>query len=693
MDQGILVSVVIPCYNQGKYLYEAVESVRRSTLANYEIIIVDDGSTDEDTRLASEWAVRQGIKVIRQENQGLPNARNAGISIARGQYILALDADDLIGPTYLEKAAWVLNNSPRVGFVTVWLRQFGINDSSWRPPKATVESMREGNAAVASSLFRRKAWEDAGGYDGKMLFGYEDYDFWLSILEKGWNSFLIPEVLFYYRVKPVSKFTVERQKHGEIMRIIKAKHPGIFNAPAVTLKSRIRIILKRKAKESALGRFAVRRLWRDALVLRDHDFLAWLKWRLFPLVKAVPGALALYRRIKRYKSNTTKPKGILEAQAPLEVSCAKKKDGILYLVPWLEMGGADKVNLDLIMSLEKTAFHPVVATTLHNDHPWHEKFCKYTDDVFHLDNLENSLDGKLSFLEHLIRTRNVRLIQISNSLDGYSLLPRIKEKFNIPVVSLVHSYAPSDPWDYPRVAVKNDRYIDLHVAVSDTLAQWMVFLGCSVEKVSTVVNGVNTDLFQPGKNDWVKNKLDIQNDQIVTFIGRLANEKQPMEFLLMVEELCFRRNVDKITFLMVGSGPQELLLRQAIREKGLTGKVFLAGGRSNTEIPMILQSTKILVAPSLFEGLPIIGLEAMACGVPVIASRVEGWSDLIIHGINGLLVDPHDIRGMADAVEDLLVNRERWNSISKLARKTVLDRYALSSMASSYQSIYKKLIS
>jgi len=349
MDREILVSVVIPCYNQGKYLYEAVESVRRSTLANYEIIIVDDGSTDEDTRLASEWAVQQGIKVIRQENQGLPNARNTGVSIARGQYILALDADDLISPTYLEKAAWVLNNSPRVGFVTVWLRQFGINDSFWRPPKATAESMREGNAAAVSSLFRKKAWEDAGGYDGKMLFGYEDYDFWLSILEKGWDSFLIPEVLFYYRVKPVSKFTVERQKHGEIMRLIKDKHPAIFSAPAVGLKLRIQVFLKRKARESALGRFAARYLWRDALVLRNHGFIDWLKWRLFPLIRVVPGVLSFYRKIKRYKNISTGNEKSTEIQMPIKVSAEKNRTGILYLVPFgWKWVGADKVNLDLV---------------------------------------------------------------------------------------------------------------------------------------------------------------------------------------------------------------------------------------------------------------------------------------------------------------------------------------------------------
>jgi glycosyltransferase involved in cell wall biosynthesis len=198
------VSVVIPCYNQGVYLGEAIESVTAQTLDNYEIIIVNDGSTEQETMAILERLAFPMTRVLHTSNQGLAAARNNGIREALGDYILPLDADDRICPAYLETAAAVLDERPEVGFVYCLARLFGARSGLFYLNEATLGEMLLDCRVFCSAMFRKADWEAAGGYNTNMCYGWEDWDFWLSILELGKTSFLIPEVLFHYRVKNIS---------------------------------------------------------------------------------------------------------------------------------------------------------------------------------------------------------------------------------------------------------------------------------------------------------------------------------------------------------------------------------------------------------------------------------------------------------------------------------------------------------
>lgn len=198
------VSVVIPCYNQGMYLDEAVTSVLDQTYQDLEIIIINDGSTDTYTnKLLSDYR-RPKTRVIRSANQGLPSARNTGIEGAAGLYILPLDADDRIGREYLEKAVPVLDGSPDVGIVYANAEFFGSRTGRWNLPEYSFDLMLAVNVIYASGMFRKDDWQNAGGYRTNMRYGYEDWDLWLSIIEKGKRVHRIPEVQFYYRIKPVT---------------------------------------------------------------------------------------------------------------------------------------------------------------------------------------------------------------------------------------------------------------------------------------------------------------------------------------------------------------------------------------------------------------------------------------------------------------------------------------------------------
>jgi glycosyltransferase involved in cell wall biosynthesis len=192
-----LVSIIMPCYNHGEFVDEAVESVLAQTYENVEIVIVNDGSTDEFTKKLFADYKKPKTTVINTENHGLPAARNTAIKHAKGELILPLDADDKIAPDFLEKTVPVLLANPKVGVVATHTKVFGFESWEARPVFDFNYFLFE-NQITATSLFRRADWEKVGGYDEKMPV-LEDYCFWLKLLNSGLTVEIVPELLFFYR--------------------------------------------------------------------------------------------------------------------------------------------------------------------------------------------------------------------------------------------------------------------------------------------------------------------------------------------------------------------------------------------------------------------------------------------------------------------------------------------------------------
>jgi glycosyltransferase involved in cell wall biosynthesis len=199
------VTVVIPCYNQGKYLLETLHSVASQTFTNLDIVIVNDGSSDPVTISVLERLQIPNVEVIHTVNQGVSVARNTGIEAATGRYILPLDADDYIGPEYIAKSVQILDAMPIVGFVYCLGRLFGAARGMFILNKATCRQMLLDSRVFCSALFRKSDWAAVGGYNPNMIFGWEDWDFWLSLIELGKEPFLIEDVMFFYRVRPKSR--------------------------------------------------------------------------------------------------------------------------------------------------------------------------------------------------------------------------------------------------------------------------------------------------------------------------------------------------------------------------------------------------------------------------------------------------------------------------------------------------------
>jgi len=227
-------TVIITCYNLGRYLDEAVNSVLAQTMQDFEIIIIDDGSTDEYTRSLIANYQKPKTKIISTKNRGLPAARNLALAQARGRYLCCLDADDLYEPSFLGKACAVLDADPGVGFVSCWYRTFGEEKLEVKFELWELEDFLIQNRACTASLFRKNAWKKVGGYDERLV-GYIDWEFWINILKHGYTCHTIKEFLFRYRVRPDSMVTKSNQPETRnvIMEIIIEKHKDIFQKSAI----------------------------------------------------------------------------------------------------------------------------------------------------------------------------------------------------------------------------------------------------------------------------------------------------------------------------------------------------------------------------------------------------------------------------------------------------------------------------
>lgn len=228
-----LVSVIIPCYNLGQYLEEAVDSVLKQTFQNFEIIIVDDGSTDEGTRELLAQFQRPKTQLFTKKNEGVAIARNFGISKAQGKYILPLDADDMLASDYLEKTVSVLQGSNEVDFVTTWAKIFGNEDGIWKTivPKNEYEILLDNTIATAT-LYKKSCWERVGGYDKKInkIGYYEDWDLWISFIEAGCIGATIEEPLFHYRKRKSSmlKEANKLETRLDLLGFLIKKHEYIY---------------------------------------------------------------------------------------------------------------------------------------------------------------------------------------------------------------------------------------------------------------------------------------------------------------------------------------------------------------------------------------------------------------------------------------------------------------------------------
>ncbi|MDR1544611.1 MAG: glycosyltransferase [Prevotellaceae bacterium] len=226
----VLISVIVPCYNQAQYLDECLQSVENQIFTDWECLIVDDGSPDNTAEIAKKWANRNNrFRYLKKENGGLGSARNFGIENALGEWILPLDADDKISENYMQLAVNEFDNNYKVIYCEA--KRFGKKQGLWKMPNFSLNTLAKRNVIFCTAFFRKNEWQKVGGYDINLLNGWEDWEFWIALLKNGGKVLKINEVCFFYRIKKQSMITDLMQKKElnlHTFDYIRSKHNIFF---------------------------------------------------------------------------------------------------------------------------------------------------------------------------------------------------------------------------------------------------------------------------------------------------------------------------------------------------------------------------------------------------------------------------------------------------------------------------------
>ena len=242
-------AVIIPCFNHGRFVAEAVRSCLAQAGADVQVIVVDDGSNDGFTPSACDECAAidpQGrVRVVHQPNAGLPAARNAGAAIISredwGEYLVFLDADDWIQPLFVAKLHGAIQaavsadalSHAKISHAYCQERLVDRATGIWAVPDWDPVRLIVTNIHPVTALVRRSRFEQAGGFDPTMTRGYEDWDLWLKFAEHRWKGVRVREPLFVWRRHAELTMVVEAAaRHDELYAMLVDRHRSFFHERA-----------------------------------------------------------------------------------------------------------------------------------------------------------------------------------------------------------------------------------------------------------------------------------------------------------------------------------------------------------------------------------------------------------------------------------------------------------------------------
>lgn len=600
-DGDPLVSVVIICFNYGRYVEDAVRSALAQTMRRVEVIVVDGGSTDGTTPgvLLDLQRKYPDVRVVFREGRHLVgDNRNHGISFARGRYVCCLDADDALAPVYLEVAAYLLE-AHDYDVVSTATRTFGLREETFGLlPRPTLEDMLLGNNVSTVAVFRRSMWEHAGGFHDTGTGPdhiHEDWKLWVRLAALGARIINITgQQLFLYRV------------HGEHSLSNLAGTPAIHHQRAAIASFNDDLVDERALDLSRQRREEV------------HE---------------VDNALV----------------NLLTVEDERQVT-------VLIALPFLIVGGAERLISQISAHLRAQGMRVVIVTTLPVDAAFGDTsdwFADATSEIYHLPRLLD-VDRWERFLNYLIVSKGVDVLWQAGSAFVYALLPSLRAKHpHLRVVDLLFNTI-----GHTAANRSHASEIDLVLVENAEVESWLLAKGERPERVVRVDSGVDLTLFRPDLRHPVRKQLR------VGYSGRLSEEKDPLAFLAIAAALSDR---DDIEFVMTGAGPLESKVKAKLATTGLSDRVSLLGIVDDARAH--LASLDVLVLPSRLDGRPVVVLEALALGVPVVASSVGALPQLVHDGVTGYLCAPGDPAAFAARLRRLADDRRTLDDMGRAARR------------------------
>jgi glycosyltransferase involved in cell wall biosynthesis len=379
------------------------------------------------------------------------------------------------------------------------------------------------------------------------------------------------------------------------------------------------------------------------------------------------------------------PNDTLSHVLPFENRLSKSKRRLVMAIPWLKYGGADKFNLDLLQQLTLHGWEITIITTATGDNSWLPQFARFTPDIFILSNFLRLVDYP-RFLRYIIQSRAADALYISNSEFTYLTLPYLRAQFpHLAIVDMCHME--EENWKnggHARASVEYQEMLDLTWVSSRHLQNWMVERGAQTAKIRVLYTNVDPGLYCPQSEAVlaIRSELGLEPQAcVILYAARLVEQKQPHVFAQTLLNLK-QQNVPFIA-LVAGDGPERSWLEKFIREHHLQAQVRLLGVVSNDRVRQLMQASDVFFLPSKMEGISLALFEAMACGLPVVAARVGGQSELVTSDC-GFLLDPSDesteAAQYATILADLIKSPDQRRQMGEAGRARIEAHFRLESM-------------
>ncbi|WP_209137097.1 MULTISPECIES: glycosyltransferase [Niastella] len=625
-----LITVVIPVYNPTEFLFETLSCIQNQTYKNIEVILVDDGSTKETSLEVINAVIHKysQIKVERHDvNKGSSAARNTGVRASSGEYVLFIDGDDLLDVTAIEKYYITLENNPSFDFVNSYVIGFGSHDYEWRGGFHERELFLYENRNTICFLTKRSTFEKIT-FDESLRQGGEDWDFWLNAAYKKLWGYTIPEFLFFYRRSdPAGRWSV-------------------------------------LSSSSNLENFGltIRKKYQSALNANGFPNKTFASYQY-----QIP-QLSQYQIAENAQEDNA--------------------NRLLFIIPWLEIGGADKFNLDLIKGLKEKGWNITIACSLKSSHPWLKEFQKITQDIFFLPNYSDQYDYYKT-VSYLITSRNTQLILTSNSLYGYHLIPYLKSHFSqIPIVDCFHCEDPN--WlngGYARMNTVYADLIDKTIVTTSHLKNYLFQLEEGRKKGSPIeVCHTNIDVSlvkkDHEKRSQIRNSLGIKDDAtVILFSARMVAPKQPFVLAEAIQKVLSK--TQNFVCVLLGDGPLLSSLKTYLSANKLDKKILCKGYVSHKEHLNYMDAADIFFLPTENEGIPITLYESMAKELVYISANVGGQKELIDDNCGYLIPKSNpttEAEQYADILIDLITNVPKREQLAKAARKKIVAQYDIKQM-------------
>ena len=368
---------------------------------------------------------------------------------------------------------------------------------------------------------------------------------------------------------------------------------------------------------------------------------------------------------------------------------------VLHLIAPTHFGGAERVVLNLAESIDRSRFNIVVGAFINVHFPKNEFVARMEKEriPYRIFWLRRTVDvDNIPRLVKLIRTQDIDIVHT----HGYRsdiiglLAARISSR---PIIATIHGFVPinSRLRLYGQADLIALRFFDRVLPVSEHISESLRQSGISKDRITTIRNAIDVKASADAGSESLKARISFlkpKADLLIGIVGRLSPEKNVPGFLDVARRLAGK--YDRLKFVVVGDGPERDCLEGLTMRLKLDGKVRFTGFVE--EMEGIYASLDILVISSSMEGIPLTALEAMRRGIPVVSTRVGGIPEIIEHGVNGLIVEAGDMEALGKAVESLVIDNERYLTISQNARERIRRDFNHSSWIKRIQDCYVSVL-